>query len=63
MPITYTGMNDRWIQAFTAIMPILLLILVIWALASILGRCRTRYNLVCASSTAAKEIMSWGRRG
>ena len=37
MPITYTGMNDRWIQAFTAIMPILLLILVIWGVGIYFG--------------------------
>jgi hypothetical protein len=30
MPITYIGMNDRWIKAMTAIVLILLLILFIW---------------------------------
>ncbi|MGD0171174.1 MAG: hypothetical protein ABSB81_03500 [Halobacteriota archaeon] len=37
MPITYVGMNDRWIKAMNAIVLILVLILVIWGVGIYFG--------------------------
>jgi len=37
MPITYTGMNDRWIKAMTAVVLIFVLILVIWGVGIYFG--------------------------
>ena len=37
MPITYIGMNDRWITALTTIVAILLLIIVIWGVGIYFG--------------------------
>ena len=37
MPITYMGMNDRWMKALTAIVLIFVLILVIWGVGIYFG--------------------------
>jgi hypothetical protein len=37
MPITYIGMNDRWIKAMTAVVLIFVLILVIWGVGIYFG--------------------------
>ncbi|MGA7075231.1 MAG: hypothetical protein WBZ42_01600 [Halobacteriota archaeon] len=37
MPITYIGMNDRWIKVITAIVLIFLLILFIWGVGIYFG--------------------------
>jgi hypothetical protein len=37
MPITYIGMNDRWIKGLTAAVLILVLIVVIWGVGIFLG--------------------------
>jgi hypothetical protein len=37
MPITYVGMNDRWIKAMTAVVLIFVLILVIWGVGIYFG--------------------------
>jgi hypothetical protein len=37
MPITYIGMNDRWIKGLTAAVLILVVIVVIWGVGIFLG--------------------------
>jgi hypothetical protein len=37
MPITYIGMNDRWIKVMTAVVLIFVLILVMWGVGIYFG--------------------------
>ena len=37
MPITYIGMNNRWIQAMTAVWLIIVLIIIIWSVGIYFG--------------------------
>jgi ABC-type proline/glycine betaine transport system permease subunit len=59
MPITYVGMNDRWIKAMNAIVLVFVLILFIWGIGLYLGCFQADCNsaLTVLSSTA-QEIMS-----
>jgi hypothetical protein len=37
MPITYIGMNDRWIKWMTAVVTVFVLIIIIWGVGIYFG--------------------------
>jgi hypothetical protein len=37
MPITYSGMNDRWIKWMTAVVTVIVLIIIVWGVGIYFG--------------------------